>query len=125
MSITKILKIACLTIPCLCAPCFISGVDSFSTYELAEFYHNHSLQQWEVAYTALQGYSFQGDESVLEIGCRSGRVAANVAGRVPQGEVIASEMRGQGAIQFATQNHAKESLPKFNFSGAGFSRYSF
>ena len=37
VSITKTLKVICLTIPCLCAPLFISGRDSFSTYELSQF----------------------------------------------------------------------------------------
>jgi trans-aconitate 2-methyltransferase len=92
-----------------------NAIDSFSTYDRAEFYHDHSLQQWSVAYAALKNYFFLGDEKVLEIGCRGGRVSANVAGRIPQGEIIATEMRGPGAIQFANQNHAKSLYPNLTF----------
>lgn len=110
----KKMILACLTASLL-IPSLISAIDAFSTYEKAELYHNHSFQQWQVAYEALKAYSFQGHESVIEIGCRSGRIAANIAGRVPQGEVIATEMRGQGAIEFAIQNHSKSLYPNLSF----------
>ncbi len=102
-----------------------SAIDSFSTYERAEFYHEHSQQQWNVAYEALKGYAFQGNEAVLEVGCRGGRGAANIAGRIPNGEVIATEMRGPGAIAFASQNHPKSLYPNLIFLEQDFFKTSY
>ena len=99
--------------------CIIPGIslaiDSFSTYERAEFYHNHAWQQWQVACEGLSVYSFNGNEAVIEIGCRGGRVAANLAGRVPKGIVVATEMRGPGAIAFARKTYPQKLYPNLTF----------
>jgi|GEM_PF-2839744 len=104
----------------LCAIPFVDStiawsIDSFSTYESAEFYHDHAWQQWQVACDGLNMYSFNGNEAVIEIGCRGGRVAANVAGRVPRGIVVATEMRGAGAIAFASKNYPQKLYPNLTF----------
>lgn len=96
-------------------PMVALAIDSFSTYERAEFYHNHAWQQWQVACDGLNMYSFNGNEAVIEIGCRGGRVAANVAGRVPHGIVVATEMRGPGAIAFASKNYPQKLYPNLTF----------
>ena len=100
---------------CIFLPSFVAGIDSFSTYERAERFHNNSQQQWGVAFEALNSYTFKGNESVIEIGCRSGRVAANLAGRIPKGQVTATEIRGEGAILFAKKNHSQQLYPNLKF----------
>lgn len=91
------------------------AVDTFSTYEKADYYHRNSFEGWIVAYDILRGFYFNGDESVLDMGCRDGRIAANLAGRIPDGEVIAIEMRGPGSIQFAQKNYSQELYPNLTF----------
>jgi trans-aconitate 2-methyltransferase len=109
-------KYACIAIPfCLMAASLVLAIDSFDTYEKAEFYHDHSLQQWSVAYDALKEIPFKGHETILELGCRSGRISANLADRIPDGEVIATEMGNPGAIQFAKQNYTPSLYPNLSF----------
>lgn len=99
---------------CLNATSFISAYD-FNTYERAEFYNNQSFREWVDASEALKEYPFQGNESILEIGCRDGRISANLAGRIPNGDIISIDIRGSGAIQFANLNHSKELYPNLTF----------
>src|SRR5262245_41096285 len=108
-------NVIAISIACMSFINTVIAIDSFSTYEQAEFYHTHSLQQWKVAYEALKSYEFQEQTSILEVGCRGGRIAANLAGRLPFGEVVATEMRGEGAIRFARQNHPKNLYPNLTF----------
>lgn len=60
-------------------PMFASGTDFFATCENAEFYDNYT-PEWTVNAEVFKNYSFRGDESVIEIGCRGGRTSANIAG---------------------------------------------
>ncbi len=89
------------------------------TLKCAKSYHDHSsLWDWMGALEALKGYSFHGNESVLEAGCINGRIAANIASRVPNGEVIATEVRGPAATQLANQMYSKSLYPNLSFSKA-------
>lgn len=104
----------------LLATASLSAIDSFSTYERAQVYYDHSWQQTSVALDALSRIPFRGDEKILEIGCRGGRISSNLAGRVPHGSVKGAEMRGEGAIAFATKNHAKELYSNLEFLAEDF-----
>lgn len=77
-----------------------AGLDQFPTAKEAEFYHHHSQQQWQVAVDALSRVDLQGNESILDIGCGTGKVTANLAGRVPEGAVQGTDL-SQGMIAFA------------------------
>lgn len=80
------------------------GLDQYPSSEEASLYHHHSQQQWSVAYEALNNVSFQGDERVLDIGCGSGKVTANIAGRVLKGSVLGLDL-SQGMIEFAQKKY--------------------
>ena len=56
------MKIVCYF---LLATSCLSAIDSFSTYERAAFYYDHSWQQTSVALDALNRIPFRGDEKVL------------------------------------------------------------
>ncbi len=87
------LSVAALGLP-------LEGLDQFPTAEEASFYHYHSQQQWEIAFEALKHFQFQGNEQVLDVGCGSGKISANIAGRVPKGFVLGLDI-SQGMIAFA------------------------
>lgn len=89
----------------LCLGFQIHGFDQFPTSQEAAFYDNHSRQQYLVAYKALERISFEGDEKVLDIGCGSGEVTANVAGRIPQGSVEGIDI-SKGMIDYARNHYA-------------------
>src|ERR1700733_8424118 len=78
----------------------LSGLDQYPSTEEAAFYHHHSQQQWNVAYEALKKLEFQGNEQVLDIGCGTGKITANIAGRVPNGSVLGLDI-SQGMTVFA------------------------
>jgi len=91
----------------LCSSLFsmpLTGVDQFPSIEKASFYQHHSQQQWEVAYNVLHILRLKGHEHVLDIGCGSGKITANIAGRVPSGHVIGVDL-SQGMIEFAKDNY--------------------
>lgn len=79
-------------------------LDQYPTIEEASFYHHHSTQQWDVAYEALKKVSFQGDEQILDLGCGSGKITANIAGRVTSGSVLGIDL-SQGMIEFAQKTY--------------------
>jgi len=60
--------------------------------------------QWDVAYEALKDITFQGNERVLDLGCGSGKITANIAGRVPSGSVKGIDL-SQGMIDFAQNTY--------------------
>lgn len=87
----------------LCSTLF--GADIYPSAQEGAFYNYHSRQQANVAFTALKKSYFKGDEKILDIGCGSGKVTANLAGRVPQGMVLGVDL-GAGMISFAKSNYA-------------------
>ena len=93
---------------------FAGNLDQYPTYEQANFYHSHSSQQKDFALEALEGYSFNPYASVLEIGSGSGRLAANIAGRLPKGAVLGLDY-SEGMTEFASKNHNKKLYPNLSF----------
>lgn len=82
----------------------LTGLDQYPSIEEAAFYNNHSQQQWDVAYEALKKIEFQGSEAVLDIGCGSGKITANIAGRVGNGSIIGLDL-SEGMIAFAQKTY--------------------
>ncbi len=70
---------------------------------------------WNFAHDILKEYPFQENDSVIEVGGICGRVSANIAGLVPKGEVIVTEVRGPNATQFANQKYPKSIYPNLSF----------
>ena len=93
-------------------------MDQFPDVSAAEFYHNNSWQQWVVAQTEMEDVVLAGDENILDIGCGSGRLAANLAERVPNGHVVGADI-SEGMISFAKSRFEKL------YANLKFERYSF
>lgn len=80
------------------------GLDQYPSTTEAVFYNNHSQQQWKVAYEALKKIEFQGSEAVLDIGCGSGKITANIAGRVGNGSILGLDL-SEGMIAFSQKTY--------------------
>lgn len=81
------------------------GLDQYPSNKEASFYHYNSQQQWNVAYEALKTIIFKGDEQILDIGCGSGKITANLAGRVSTGSILGLDL-SHGMIEFAQKTYA-------------------
>lgn len=68
--------------------CSLQALDQFPTAHEAAFYDHHSKQQWDAAFETLSRHEFRGDEKILDIGSGSGKMTANIAGRVLKGSVV-------------------------------------
>jgi trans-aconitate 2-methyltransferase len=77
--------------------------DQYPEPSQAEFYHHNSLQQWSITRKALDEVYFKANDKILELGCGSGRAAANIAGRLPGGRVLGVDI-SNGMIEYANQN---------------------
>ncbi len=94
--------------------CLQATLDQFPTYQEAHFYHANSAQQTNVAMSVLRDRQFFGTETILELGSRSGRISAYIAGRVPAGSVVGLEP-SVGMIEFAASNHSQSLYPNLTF----------
>ncbi|NPU95197.1 MAG: methyltransferase domain-containing protein [Gammaproteobacteria bacterium] len=81
----------------------------YSTAEEASFYHINSWQQWEVAKSVFAQVALQGCEFILDAGCGTGRLCANLADRVAKGRVFGVDIDA-GMIEFSKRKH----LPFYN-----------
>ncbi|MDP1836775.1 MAG: methyltransferase domain-containing protein [Chlamydiales bacterium] len=87
-------------LPASCA----AVVDQYPTEAEAEFYDCHSTPQWHVAEEALSTLDLAGTESILDIGCGSGKITANIAGRLTSGRIVGLDA-SQGMISYATSKY--------------------
>lgn len=91
-----------------------AAVDQFPTYSKAAFYHYNSRPQWNLAFETLQNFPLNRDETILNVGCRSGRVAAYLSSKVPLGKVIGLDPSA-GMIDFARANHNQNLFHNLSF----------
>jgi trans-aconitate 2-methyltransferase len=75
-------------------------------------YSSNSEIQFAITMTVLEGYSFNGDERVLDVGCGDGRVSRQLALRVPKGHVVGVDSSAS-MIRFAQANQASQSNLSF------------
>lgn len=87
----------------LFSPALLPAFNQFATYQDAAFYHYNSRPQWELAFQILRDYPLKGNETILNVGCRSGRVAAYLANKLNDGKVIAIDSN-DCMIEFAGFN---------------------
>ena len=92
-------------------------MDQYPELDHARHYHAHSQQQWQVARASLQGVSISGSERVLDVGCGSGRIAAHLAGRVPEGSVVGIDI-SQGMVAFCRAQYGAY-YPNLSFTQCG------
>ena len=75
----------------------------------AHSYGANSKLQEEASIRFLNSHKFIGDESVLDIGCGTGRLANIIAERVPNGNVTGID-NSPAMIELAKQKHSKSNL---------------
>lgn len=88
--------------------------NQFGTYQEAAFYHFNSHTQWELGFQYLQKLQLSGHETILNVGSRSGRMAAYLASRLPQGKAIGVDSH-PGMIAFAQANYGPALYPNLRF----------
>lgn len=103
-----------LTLLGLVFPTLLPAYNQFETYQEAAFYHYNSRPQWELAFQTLRALTLKGNETLLNVGCRSGRVAAYLANKLPNGKVIAIDSN-VGMIEFARLNFCPDLYPNLRF----------
>lgn len=65
-------------------------------------FFKHSATQFNHAQDLLENYDFCGDERILVVGCRDGKVAAELSSKVPQGQVVGLDS-DQKSLTFAKE----------------------
>jgi trans-aconitate 2-methyltransferase len=81
-----------------------TGMRLFSTaagMQEPDVYYKHSSLQWHWALDSLKHYSFKGDEKILDVGCRDGKVTALISKEIPKGLIIGIDVSTL-MVDFAT-----------------------
>jgi trans-aconitate 2-methyltransferase len=87
-------------------------MSSSSTHWDPVKYSTNSEIQFGISMAVLAEYSFNGDESVLDVGCGDGRVSRQLALRVPKGRVVGVDSSAS-MIRFAQANQTPQSNLSF------------
>ncbi|MCH9625558.1 MAG: Trans-aconitate 2-methyltransferase [Chlamydiales bacterium] len=77
-------------------------------------YKKHSSSQNSAAHDLLFHVNFQGNEAIIDVGCGDGRISAELAQLVPEGEVIGID-NSSSMIAFAKSNFDAQSWPNLHF----------
>lgn len=75
----------------------------------ASYYDKSSIMQFKIALDLLENFSFEGNETVLDIGSGNGRLTEVIAKRVPQGRVIGIDL-SEEMVEFAHKNYQAKNL---------------
>jgi len=85
----------------------------------AQDYIRHSAGQEKWAQGLIPKLNLRGDESLLDIGCGDGRITAQLAKMLPEGEVIGVD-NSRTMIALAESNYASVEYPNLQFLLADF-----
>lgn len=77
-------------------------------------YHKNSSSQKEAAKDLLSHIALKGDENVLDIGCGDGKITAEIAKQLGQGNVLGIDI-SPSMIQFASQAFPKQDYSNLDF----------
>jgi len=75
----------------------------------ADKYSQNSQYQYQTFMKLIKNNPFIGNESVLDIGCGDGKISAELADLVSEGDVVAID-NSSTMLQFAQQNHQRKNL---------------
>ncbi|MBS0656586.1 MAG: methyltransferase domain-containing protein [Verrucomicrobia bacterium] len=97
----------------------ISSVTSkdFHSKNEVKKYTLYSKLQWDWALSSLESYHFNGNESVLDLGCGEGKITAELARRVPAGRVIGLDI-SPAMINFASSRYPRSEYRNLLFMQA-------
>ncbi len=87
------------------------------SFQDAQEYYEHSPRQFrfDASCKALDLFTFNGNERVLEIGCGPGVMTEVISKKVPQGSVVGIDM-SEGMIDYARQMAEKNHLTSVDFA---------
>lgn len=83
-------------------------------YWNGEDYYRHSLSQQEAASSLIKQIEFQGNETVLDVGCGDGKMTAFIAEKFPNSIVHGIDI-SRSMIDFAQKTFPNESYPNLTF----------
>ncbi|MCH9632164.1 MAG: Trans-aconitate 2-methyltransferase [Chlamydiae bacterium] len=78
-------------------------------------YHNNSDSQKRTAEFVIEKFSFNGDESVLDLGCGDGKISAKLSKLVPSGHTMGVDL-SKNMIDFAQKNFPSNQFNNLSFS---------
>ncbi len=81
----------------------------------ANYYARNSSIQYGLAWELMGNYAFRGNESILDIGCGDGKITAELAQLVPDGQVLGIDI-SPSMISFAKEQFPQTAYPNLNFS---------
>ena len=79
-----------------------------------EDYAKHSSAQLKWAKELRQNHSFQGDESILDVGCGDGKITADFSTALPKGRVVGVDSSPE-MIAYAQRTYAITQYPNLSF----------
>ncbi|KAF3361784.1 Uncharacterized protein PHSC3_001674 [Chlamydiales bacterium STE3] len=80
----------------------------------AKHYKENSHLQYSLAQDPLKDYLFQVDETILDIGCGDGKITAQMAEKVPKGQVIGID-KSRSMIGLAKLSYPEKVYPNLKF----------
>lgn len=80
----------------------------------ANHYRKHSLTQYTLAHEMLRKLSLTGNETILDVGCGDGRITAEIAKCVPEGDVIGIDPSME-MIELAKDSFQNQDYPHLSF----------
>ena len=87
---------------------------SFEKRWNAESYHLNSSVQLEASQELLSKISFQGNESILDVGCGDGKITAMLSSYIPQGQATGIDSSPE-MVLFANKNFKDSGHKNFKF----------
>ncbi len=80
----------------------------------AKYYTKHSQLQQNLAQNLLKSYYFDPAAKVLDVGCGDGRITAQIACEVPEGQVIGVDA-SNNMVELGTASFPKTEFPNLKF----------
>lgn len=89
--------------------CIIFNLFSQEGITLAESYKKNSRLQWDLAMKALESFSFDATDKILDVGCGDGKITAFISSHYPQNVIVGLDISDK-MIAEATVQHNLNNL---------------
>ena len=94
---------------------FIKNMEEFCMEWNADQYYRNANMQYRVGQVAIEQLNPQDGERILEIGCGPGRLTTLIAQKIPNGEVLATDL-SQNMIEKAGESMTLSGLTNVQFA---------
>lgn len=98
----------------LCIPSICCAQNSDRGDLDARHYKENSQLQFSLAQDPIANYPFQGDENVLDVGCGDGKITAQIAEKVPNGQVLGID-KSSSMIELAKLSFSQDIQQNLKF----------